>query len=159
LPGTGKSYFSRRLALKISAIILESDALRKTLFPVPLYSPRESGQLFATINILTGRLLRQGISVILDATNLIERHREVLYQIAEKNRARLIIVYLEAPAELVKERLRQRCQDAGNKSDADYAVYLKMRASVEEIKRPHYIVDTAQDISPFIEKIVKAVTE
>lgn len=33
LPGTGKSYFCRQLAQKLETVILESDALRKSLFP------------------------------------------------------------------------------------------------------------------------------
>jgi len=43
LPGTGKSYFCRRLVERLPSIILESDALRKELFPQPLcggYLPR-----------------------------------------------------------------------------------------------------------------------
>lgn len=159
LPGTGKSYFSGRLAEKTPAVILESDALRKTLFPALNYSPRESGLLFEAIHILIGRLLKQGFSVILDATNLSEKHRETLYHIAEKNGARLVIAYLEAPPQVIEERLRDRRREAGNKSDADWAVYLKMRGSVDEIKRPHYIVNTAEDITPVIETIVKEVTE
>jgi len=52
-----------------------------------------------------------------------------------------------------------RRREAGNKSDADWAVYLKMRGSVDEIKRPHYVVNTAEDITPAIERIVNAVTD
>lgn len=159
LPGTGKSYFSGKLAEKIPAVILESDALRKKLFSIPDYSPRESGLLFEAIHVLMGQLLKRGFSVILDATNLSEKHRETLYQIAEKNGTRLIIAYLEAPPDVVEERLSQRRRDTGNKSDADWAIYLKMRGSVDEIKRPHYTVNTAEDIAPTIEKIVKEVTE
>ena len=46
LPGTGKSYFSNKLAERLPLIILESDALRKALFPSPSYSPQESSRLF-----------------------------------------------------------------------------------------------------------------
>jgi predicted kinase len=158
LPGTGKSYFSGRLAEKIPAVILQSDALRKKLFSIPDYSQRESGMLFEAIHILIGHLLKRGFFVILDATNLSEKHRETLYHIAEKNGAQLIVAYLEAPPEVVEERLSQRRHVTGNKSDADWSVYLKMRGSVDEIKRPHYIVNTAEDITPAIDKIVKEVT-
>jgi hypothetical protein len=41
LPGTGKSYFCRRLAERTPLIILESDAMRKALFPSPVYSTEE----------------------------------------------------------------------------------------------------------------------
>jgi adenylylsulfate kinase-like enzyme len=107
LPGSGKSYFAKRLAEKIPAVILESDALRKTLFTIPDYSPRESGRLFETIHALIGWLLERRFSIILDATNLSERHRAMLYHIAEKNSARLIIAYLEAPPEVISDEVRR----------------------------------------------------
>jgi predicted kinase len=159
LPGSGKSYFSKRLAGKIPIVILESDALRKALYPSPTYSPRESGFLFEAIHVLVDRLLREGYSVILDATNLSERNREILYRIADRNHARLIVVYLEAPPELIRARLEERQMNPDAVSDADWAVYEKMLGSVEKINRRHYIVNTAHDITPAIEMIVKEVTE
>ena len=108
LPGTGKSYFCRRLAERLPFLILESDALRKLLFPVPTYSASESAHLFRTIYYLIEELLRKGIPVILDATNLEERHRERIYNIAERLNARLIMVRVEAPPELVQKRLKAR---------------------------------------------------
>ena len=157
LPGTGKSYFSHRLAEKIPVVILETDALRKTLFSEPTYSPRESGLLFEAVHVLIGWLLKRGVSVILDATNLSERHREVLYRIAGQNGAKLIIVYLEAPPGVVSERLKERRTAAENKSDADGEVYQKMLGSVEAIKHRHYVVNTAEDIAPAVDKIVREV--
>lgn len=159
LPGTGKSYFSHRLAEKVPVVILETDALRKTLFSEPTYSPSESDLLFEAVHVLIGRLLKRGVSVILDATNLSERHREVLYRIAGQNGAKLIIVYLEAPPEVVSERLKGkgRRTAAENKSDADWEVYQKMLGSVEAIKHRHYVVNTAHDIAPAVDKIVREV--
>lgn len=157
LPGTGKTYFSHRLAERISVVILESDALRKTIFSVPDYSPEESSLLFQAINFLVMSLLKSGVSLILDATNLSEHYREELYSIAEQSSARLILVYLEAPPEVVSERLRHRREDTGNKSDADWAIYQKMRPTVEKIRRKHYVINTAYDITSVLNKIVKEV--
>src|SRR5512136_2730871 len=92
LPGTGKSYFCRKLSEKIDLVILESDNLRKLLFSTPSYSREESTQLFRACHGLVEELLRKGISVVLDATNLEEHNRERLYHIAEQSGARLIIV-------------------------------------------------------------------
>jgi hypothetical protein len=157
LPGTGKTYFSRRLAERLPFIILESDALRKQLFPVPEYSASESAYLFRTIYILMEELLKKGIPVILDATNLEERHRERIYSIAEHINARLILVRVEAPPELVQQRLKSRIKKSGTNSDADWAVYKKMRVTAEKISRNHFNVDTSRDITPTIDKIVREV--
>jgi hypothetical protein len=158
LPGTGKSYFSTRLAERLPFVILESDALRKILFPRPTYSAEESTRLFRVVHCLIERLLKRGIPVILDATNLSERHREYLYSIAEHLGVKLVLVRVEAPPELVAGRLHQRQEIRESKSDADWVVYQRMRSSVEEIQRRHYAVDTSRDITPVLDKIVKEVT-
>ncbi len=159
LPGTGKSYFCAKLSGRLPFVILESDALRKTLFSPPSYSPQESAHLFRALHLLIERLLKRGIPLILDATNLSERDRERLYSIAERLDARLILVRVEAPPELVYQRLKARSNggNSGNNSDADWAVYRKMQPSVEKISRRHYAVDTSRDISPVLDKIVREV--
>jgi len=130
LPGTGKSYFCAKLAERLPFVILESDALRKTLFSPPSYSPEESARLFRTLHLLIERLLKKGIPLILDATNLSERDRERLYNIAGRLDARLILVRVEAP-------------------------YRKMKPTVEKISRKHYAVDSSRDITPVLDKVVR----
>ena len=155
LPGTGKSYFCGKLAERLPFLILQSDALRKTLFPVPSYSRQESSHLFQAIHALIDRLLRKGISLILDATNLSERNREHLYSIAERLDAKLILVRVEASPQVVQERLKNRLEDSVTNSDADWAVYQRMKSSVQKICRNHYAVDTSRDITPVLDKIVR----
>ena len=159
LPGTGKSYFCHKLVERLPFIILESDALRKELFPQPCYSPEESTRLFRALHLLIERLLKRGISLILDATNLSERFRERLYSIADRLGVRLILVRVEAPPEVVYQRLKVRQEAASpeNKSDADWAVYQRMRATAEEMRRNHYAVDTSRDITPVLDKVVREV--
>jgi predicted kinase len=159
LPGTGKSYFCHKLVERLPFIILESDALRKELFPQPSYSPEESARLFRALHLLIERLLKRGISLILDATNLSERFRERLYSIADRLGVRLILVRVEAPPEVVYQRLKVRQEAASpeNKSDADWAVYQRMRATAEEMRRNHYAVDTSRDITPVLDKVVREV--
>ena len=158
LPGTGKSYFCNQLVERFPALILESDALRKVLFPSPSYSQPESARLFRAIHLLIERLLKRGVSIILDATNLSEKYREHLYSIADRLDVRLILVRVEAPPELVRERLQARQNGSGAKSDADWLVYQRMKPTADKINRNHYVVDTSQNISPVLEKIVKAAT-
>ena len=157
LPGTGKSYFSRKLAERLPSVIVESDALRKRLFPSPTYSPEESHRLFCACHRLIEEFLGGGISVILDATNLVEHHREPLYRIAQRLQARLILVQVEAPRELVRERLQGRAEGVNHedKSDAGWSIYQRMRTRVERISRNYFAVDTSRDITPVIDKVVR----
>jgi len=155
LPGTGKTYFCSQLAQRLPFVILESDALRKTLFSSLSYSSKESSRLFRAIHLLIERLLKKGISLILDATNLSERHREYLYSIADRLDVKLILVRVEAPPQVVYERLKTRQDNPRNKSDAEWAVYQRMKPSVQKIHRNHYAVDTSRDITPVLDKIVR----
>ena len=157
LPGTGKSYLCHRLAERLPLLILESDALRQILFDHPNYGPEESARLFRAIHLLIEHLLKKGIPLALDATNLSEGNREYLYHIAEQLDVKLILVWVEAPDEVVRQRLEERSRTAHREdnSQADWSVYLKMRDSAQPIQRHHFVVDTSRDISPVLMKIVR----
>jgi len=159
LPGTGKSFFCRKLAERLDIVILESDSLRRRLFPAPSYGKEESTQLFRACHGLVEELLRKGISVALDATNLEEHNREQLYHIADQSGARLVVVRMEAPVEVVQRRLerRSRREDQSDHSEADWNVYSKMKTTVDKIGRNHFAVDSSKDIAPVIDKIVRLV--
>lgn len=158
LPGTGKSFFCKKLAEKQQFYIIESDSLRKDLFPMPDYSPTESARLFAAIHGLIEWLLTNGVPVILDATNLSEHNREYLYRISDRAGARLALVSVEAPADVAYQRLQARKNAAvpDNKSDADWKIYSQMKLRAEKIRRNYFVVDTSQDIMPVINKIIHA---
>jgi predicted kinase len=157
LPGTGKSYFCRKLAERLPFPILESDNLRKVLSSNPDYGAEESNRLFQACHCLIEELLRRGIPLIFDATNLVERNREHLYRIADTVEAKLILVRVEAPPDVVRQRLNNRSSTAGrqDRSDADWRVYRKMKSSAQRIRRNHFAVDTSRDISPVVDKVVR----
>jgi len=157
LPGTGKSYLCSKLAERLPVVVLESDALRKALFLSPSYSPQESSRLFGAVRLLIERLLKKGNSLILDATSLSERHREYFYSIVDRLGVKLVLVRVEAPPGVVYERLKARRGNLESKSDADWAIYQRMKPSVQKIRRNHYAVDTSRDISPVLDKIVREV--
>ncbi len=153
LPGTGKSLFCRELRRRTGVVILESDALRKLLFPRPTYSGEESRRLFAAVHAAIERLLAAGVSCALDATNLKERHREPLYAIAQKQGAKLVLVEVTAAPAVVRRRLAQRLRERDAPSDADVAVYERMRREVEKIPQEHHVVDTEADMGPALAAI------
>lgn len=158
LPGTGKSHVADELSRRTNAVVLESDDLRKRLVTRPTYSPAESRRLFDAIHGAIDRLLRAGAAVILDATNLAEREREPLYAMAEARDARLILIRLAAPGPVVRDRLtRRRQNDAQTQSDADVAIYERMRFREERIRRPHHVVDTTADIEPLLARIAREI--
>jgi predicted kinase len=158
LPGAGKSFFCRKLAEKLPFLILASDALRKVLFPTPQYNEQENKRLFSACHVLIEELLRKGIPVIFDATNLLEHHREYLYRAAERAGAKLILVWVEAPPEVVRQRLlaREKTAIPEYHSEAGWEVYNKMKPHRQKISRNHLVVDTSHDITGAVDKIIRA---
>mgnify|MGYP001073675141 CR=1 FL=1 len=159
LPGTGKSFFCHKLAERLPFLILSSDALRRILFSPPLYNEEENKRLFPACHALIEELLTQGIPIVFDATNLLERHREYLYRAAEKAGARLILVCVEAPPEVVRQRLlaREKGFALQSESQAGWEVYRKMKPHREKVSRNYFVVDTSKDITAAIDKIVRAI--
>ena len=157
LPGTGKTHFSKELSKHLPFVTLESDALRRILNTNPNHSKSENTRLFSAIHSLCERLLREGRSVIADATNLTEKHRQHFYDISDRTGVKLIIVQVNAAPLVVKERLENRVKEEGNKSDADWQVYKRMEKSVDKIRRKHYSVDTSSDYSNILDEIVEEI--
>ena len=155
LPASGKSRIAEALRSRTGAVALESDELRRLLFPRRTYSPLESQRLFAAIHAAIEQLLAERVSVILDATNLAEAERAPLCEIAERQGARLVLAEVTAPERVVRRRLARRGATGASRSEADLRVYERMRSRVEEIQRPHYVVDTSQEIASVLADIAK----
>ncbi|MDD4923484.1 MAG: ATP-binding protein [Dehalococcoidales bacterium] len=157
LPGTGKTHFSKELSKRLPFVTLESDVLRCILNPNPNHSKTENARLFSAIHSICERLLREGHFVIVDATNLTEKHRQHFYDISDRTGVKLIIVQVNAAPSVVKERLENRVKEADNQSDADWQVYKRMKKSVDKIRRKHYSVDTTADYRSILDEIVEEI--
>ena len=156
LPGTGKSFFSQRVTERIPMVILESDFLRKTLVQAPVYTAEESTRLFLAIHETIDALLAHSLPVLLDATSLAKANREPLYQIAARHGAKVVMVRMVAPPEIVYQRLEARANRKRRQghSDADWGIYERMLPFQEPLKLDHLVVDTSREIGPPVEKVV-----
>ena len=162
LPGTGKSYLSHILARGLGAVIVESDHVRKTIFSPPTYSAEESELVHRVCRIVAGRLLQRGANVVYDATNLVEFQREMIYHLADKSGARLVIVQTVAPEEVVRERLERRKlhENKDDISDADWRIYQSMQRNIgkgSRFGRNFIIVDTSGDSEEAVVRILRVI--
>lgn len=162
LPGSGKSTVADALRRRVPIVVLQSDRIRKLLVPVPQYSAEESARVFAAIYSALERLLRAGIPVLVDATNLQERYRAPLVDIAARTGARFVLVWVEAAEDAIYRRLTARTTGtrAGyDVSDAGIDVYQMMRARVEPIRGDHVVINTDRDITPAVETLAQMIEE
>jgi aminoglycoside phosphotransferase family enzyme/predicted kinase len=131
LSGSGKSTFARKLAPDLGAppgaVILRSDEIRKRLWgrtpteplPAEAYTEGQSERVYGTMMREAGLVLAAERSVILDAVFLKPAEREAAEQAAMTAGVTFEGVWLDVPAEVMKQRLAARTGDA---SDADVRV-------------------------------------
>jgi predicted kinase len=159
-PGTGKSRFAKQLSAALDAQIVETDRVRKQLFSEPRYTGGEHAAVYGWCHTVLRSSLVVGRSVIFDATNLEERPRRRVYDIAEQCGAQLVIIWVSCSPAIVQERLlrRQQSRDDDDVSDADWLVYLQLRRKAEPIRRPHLILNSAADSDTFVRSLLARLT-
>ncbi len=158
-PGTGKSHLVRELGLRVPVDVIQTDPIRRTLAQRPAYTPAENRRVFSIAHRRAEWLLQRGHSVVFDATNIYAWGRRILYRIAERSGARLLIVHTVAPEDVIEQRMRDRIAgaDPSDLSEAGWEVYLRMKARFEEIDRPHLVVDTSLDLEPALQEMERFV--
>lgn len=130
LSGSGKSTFARLIAPGLGAspgaVVLRTDEVRKRLMGVPpeaslpatVYSPAFYAEVYETLIADTLTLLAAGRAVVLDATFIQPDLRARVEQAAADAGAPFHGVWLEAPPEILAQRISGREGDA---SDATIA--------------------------------------
>lgn len=143
LPGSGKTTFSQLALQQLGAIRIRSDVERKRLFGLgmlessrakvgDIYSREATLAIYARLRELARESLAAGYTVIVDAAFLRRGERESFRRLAQEMAVPFAIASLHAKDEALRERIRQRRNDA---SEADVAVLEKLRAVQEPLSR------------------------
>jgi aminoglycoside phosphotransferase family enzyme/predicted kinase len=124
--GTGKSTLARRLAPKIGAapgaLVLRSDAVRKALsgraatdrLDGSRYQRAVSDEVYRVLGLRAGAALSAGHAAVVDATFLDKEDRTAVAAVAQAARVPFTGMWLEAPAETLVARIRDRRGDASD---------------------------------------------
>jgi len=134
LSGTGKTTVAQGLAPSLGAapgaIILRSDVVRKAMLGVPetaklegdAYSETAVQKVYKRIDAQAQSIAQLGHAVIVDATFASGEERQLVVEAAKAANVPFTGIWLEAPRDVLEQRLRERRGDA---SDADAAVLAK----------------------------------
>lgn len=156
LPGVGKSSVAAALSEAAGLRLLRSDALRKErlgLAPTRslaaavdtgAYTPAARDAVYAALAEEVAQRLFAGERVCVDATFVDPEHRARLLDGARARGVEGLLLWCEAPVEVVAQRLAARQGDA---SDADLGVHLALRARLRpdhpRLARRTVVIDTA----------------
>lgn len=130
ISGSGKSHLSQQLVDQTDTIRIRSDVERKRLFrelslkgeKLDLYGPQMNTHTFHRLHDLTSDLLRNGYSVVVDATFIRQRTRSSYIELAKQLKIPIRIVACDCEQKLIEARLKKREQEGQDISDADIAV-------------------------------------
>ena len=135
-PGAGKTTTAQTLHDLTGAEHLWADKIRQEMFGQPTHGMDENLQLYEHINQEADRLLSEGKSVIFDTNFNFYKDRQKLRAIAAKHQAETVLLWVQAPKDLAKQRAtkdaeHQASRIFGNMSDE---VFERLSNHLEE---PH----------------------
>lgn len=137
LPGSGKSTLARALRETGNFAWIRSDELRKRLAGLDplasgkaevgegIYSPAWTDRTYAACLERAGEICKGGGRAVVDATFSDPQRRREFVEAAIRWGVPAHLMIVEAPPELIRERLAARM---GDPSDADWSVYQATRA-------------------------------
>ncbi len=154
LSGAGKSTLGKQIAMRVGAIHLRSDAVRKHLGGISLlakgdaslYTPEMTARTYDRVLDLAQKLTARGFTVVLDAKYDRVALRAAVIDLAQDRDIPLQILHCTAPAEVLRDRLRQR---TGDIADATVDLLASQQADWEDftpVERSYVTtIDTTQD--------------
>lgn len=146
LPGSGKSYFAKKLAQMIPAIYINSDRLRKELFPKRTYSADEKTKVYNTMLKKMMEANADKKNFVLDAT-FHKKETRKLFKEAIGSKLFFIEVYAE------EDIIRERVKKSRPYSEADFEIYKLIAQQWEPLEEPHLkLKSTNNNIDQMLQK-------
>lgn len=140
LPGSGKTYLASRLARVLSAAHISSDQVRTEHRWRGKYAPEDKLRVYQWMMEQADGVLREGQSVILDATFHRRAYRTLAEELATEGSYPLHYIEVVADDAITRARTNRHRPD----SEANYAVYRKLRREAEPLEQPHLRLDSSQ---------------
>lgn len=143
-PASGKTTLASALADVLGLVHLSSDVIRKELVGMRLterptdisrpevYGAEVSRRTYLTLRRRAARTLRQGASVVLDATYGNPIERAAILRLARRIGVRCVFVLCHADDATIQARLAARAEDPHVVSDARLELWPELRAAFIE---------------------------
>lgn len=141
LPGSGKSTLARAYVTRYGGVHINSDLLRHELQLRGHYTPADKERVYAAMLSRTRAVLAGGGDAVVDSTF----YRAAIRAPFEAAAAALGIPVFRVEVRAREETIRRRLQTPRPDSEADFAVYEKIRDQYEPCSDPHLTLWTDDD--------------
>ncbi|MGD9817439.1 MAG: AAA family ATPase [Desulfomonilaceae bacterium] len=161
LMGSGKSYLAQKIGSRTGAIVLRSDVLRKEILGIDasekhldayghgIYSQDMTGKTYSRLFERASDYLKNGTSVVLDASFSRFEYRDSARDIAIQTGADFLLLQVVASDEIIRERLLQRAKFSKDPSDGRWELFHEQKGRFDEIRPSEIasleIYDSSQD--------------
>jgi len=133
LPGTGKSTVARAFAERYGGIHISSDLMRKAMNLRGHFDPEDKKKVYQAMSDEALAALLNGQNAIVDSTFIDLSVRSAFESVARDCGVPFFWVEMRADENSIRERLKTPRTD----SEADFSVFLALRAQSEPFRIPH----------------------
>ncbi len=142
LPGSGKTYFAKKLAGEIDAILFSSDKVRKSLRASGRYNIEDKLHVYKEfVTLAESELINSKNRVVIDATFSHQSMRFLFTELATRLSVPLYFIWICANEEVIRKRTQMPRED----SEADFEVYKKIRDRFEPITIPCLMLESTDN--------------
>ncbi len=159
--GSGKSFLAKALNEVRGIIQIRSDIERKRLSGLSsterhrlevkksIYESQRTEETYQRLAELATFVIHAGFSVLLDATFLKQRHRDLIRQLADTLEIPFLILHCIAPMQMLKQRIHIRGKVGLDPSDATLQVLEAQQSNAQPLRTDEdnltLAVDTSQE--------------
>lgn len=175
LMGTGKSVLAQCIAPRLGAEVVRTDVIRKEMlriapaerhheeFNVGIYSEEVNRRTYEEALRKALEMLREGKSVIIDASYKKRGERLNARAAAQELKADFFVVECTCPEEIVRVRLGRRLLDTGEPSDGRWEIFQAQKADFDAVTelpaQSHVIIDCSPSPEQCAQQAVRQIRE
>ena len=141
LPGSGKTYFAQHLAKELDAAYLSSDRIRREILEKRSYSETEKHRVYKEMFARIPFALEHSSYLILDASFSRKSMRMLLEDLAKQLEQEVRYVEIQAAEDVIRERVAKKRPF----SEANFAVYQKVKGQFDPLTEEHLILQSGRD--------------
>lgn len=155
LPGSGKSFFARKLSERLDARYLNSDRAREAVEARGQYAFDDELAVYEQMAADAGSALRKGRDVVVDATFYRKEMRDIFSTLSRLLHQPDACIRIVCDEDLTRERLSRPRLD----SRADFSIYKQVESQFEDLEDDHLVLEsTRNNIEPMLQQGLRYIT-